>query len=382
MQKNRSISIASTGSTRVLSPGQKRFNSLILKIGVQRKLLADWNEVSPLLQRRHSAEFAPLLDGYAELNAKLVRLLDQRADAKSLNKAERRFLRQLICRLAGPLIDGKHADQMKAIYNRHSRTDFDSDVKASKDGLKQMIQDEFGVDPADDILDATSPDEWLARLQDMLELQMAQQQTQREQARSAQQQAQRKPNAKQAKAKAEEHLTSQSIREVYRKLVSALHPDREPDAAERVRKTGLMQRVNQAYEKNDLLSLLQLQLEIEQIDQNALDGIAEDRLRHYNKVLAEQLEELQQEVQRQEHHFKLQYHLSLHERVTPATTMKAFTRNKQHLIADTHALQSQLQWLAGGDMKTFRRWLRQQREMEHQDADLDDLFEEWGPAFG
>jgi hypothetical protein len=31
---------------------------------------------------------------------------------------------------------------------------------------------------------------------------------------------------------------SQSIRAVYRKLASALHPDREPDAAERDRKTS------------------------------------------------------------------------------------------------------------------------------------------------
>ena len=49
---------------------------------------------------------------------------------------------------------------------------------------------------------------------------------------------------------------SQSVRDVYRKLVSALHPDREADGAERERKTALMQRANQAYERNDLLELL------------------------------------------------------------------------------------------------------------------------------
>ena len=49
---------------------------------------------------------------------------------------------------------------------------------------------------------------------------------------------------------------SQSIREVYRKLAGALHPDRESDPQERERKTALMQRVNQAYAKNNLLQLL------------------------------------------------------------------------------------------------------------------------------
>lgn len=60
--------------------------------------------------------------------------------------------------------------------------------------------------------------------------------------------APRKKTAKQlardAQREAEEKQMSQSIREVYRKLASALHPDREPDPVERQRKTELMQRAN------------------------------------------------------------------------------------------------------------------------------------------
>src|SRR5690606_20305824 len=81
---------------------------------------------------------------------------------------------------------------------------------------------------------------------------------------------------------------SVSVREVYRKLVSALHPDREIDAAERKRKTRLMQRANQAYERNDLLELLALQIETEQIDAAALASVPEERLKHYNQVLLDQ----------------------------------------------------------------------------------------------
>jgi curved DNA-binding protein CbpA len=42
------------------------------------------------------------------------------------------------------------------------------------------------------------------------------------------------------------------VREVFRKLASELHPDRETDPAEHARKTELMQRVNQAYKAGDL----------------------------------------------------------------------------------------------------------------------------------
>ena len=380
MTKNHPISIAQAGSTRVLSPGQKKFNNLIQKIGVQRKLLTDWNDGLPLVERRHALEFVPLLDAYADLNADLVRLLDQRADDKALSKTDKNFLQELICDTAGSLMHTGHADAMKAIYNRHSPTDFDAEVKASQDELKQRVQEQFGVDLDDDAMDAASPEEMLARVQAQVEAQLAQQEAQREQARSAHQQARRKPSAKQAKARTEEVSASQSIREVYRKLASALHPDRETDAAERVRKTELMQRVNQAYQKNDLLSLLQLQLEIEQIDQNALDGIAEERLRHYNKVLAGQLDELQQEVQTCEDSFKEQYNVDPYERVTPATMMKAFVKHKQMLLGDTRDLQRQLHALAD-DMKYFKRWLKERRAMAQEEAVMDEFLAAMGGGY-
>jgi len=59
---------------------------------------------------------------------------------------------------------------------------------------------------------------------------------------------------------------TRAVREVFRKLASELHPDRETDPAEHARKTELMQRVNQTYKAGDLLALLELQLSIEQID--------------------------------------------------------------------------------------------------------------------
>jgi hypothetical protein len=90
---------------------------------------------------------------------------------------------------------------------------------------------------------------------------------------------------------------SQSLRDVFRKLVSVLHPDREPDTTERVRKNQLMQRANQAYDANDLLTLLGLQLEIEQIDAAHLSSTSAERLAHYNQILREQLTRLEAELE-------------------------------------------------------------------------------------
>ena len=79
-------------------------------------------------------------------------------------------------------------------------------------------------------------------------------------------------------------------------LVKAFHPDREPDEAEKGRKTEIMHRVTDAYEKGDLLALLRLQLEFERIDQTHLENLAEEQLKYYNKILRQQTQELDGEL--------------------------------------------------------------------------------------
>jgi len=154
---------------------------------------------------------------------------------------------------------------------------------------------------------------------------------------------------------------SQSVRAVYRQLVSALHPDREPDEQERTRKTVLMQRVNEAYAANRLLDLLQLQLEIEQIDSRHIDGLGEARLGHYNRVLADQLAELQQEARDVEAGFKTRHGLNPHGRLRPELIADRLRHELARLNNAIRDLQRERRLLDDPDF--FRRWLKAQRQM-------------------
>ena len=109
--------------------------------------------------------------------------------------------------------------------------------------------------------------------------------------------------------------------------LAVLHPDREPDEVERERKTELMQRVNEAYRKKDLLQLLALQLEIEQIDQQNLNTLADDRLKHFNKILQEQLSELEQEIDEIELPFRIQLNISPYAKLSPESIIKSLSMN-------------------------------------------------------
>ncbi len=393
MSKPHSVAIAQVSGTRTLSPGQKKFNTLIQKIDIQRQLLLAWGEHIPLYQQRHAAEFVPLITEHANASVKLAHLLDERHDAKGLSKADRQLMSELICDIARNWMDGEREADMKALYNRHSDVDVDTEEQQSRNRLKAAIEQELGIDLGDD-LDLAAPGELLQRMQEkMREKAEALGESAEghpfaqgkgpfgsDPAHAARARTRRKPTAKQLKAQQEEAHISQSIREVYRKLASALHPDREPDSAERTRKTALMQRVNQAYDKRDLLALLQLQLEIEQIDQRALDGIAEDRLKHYNKVLAEQLSELMQEVQQVANGFKEQYGIHPGLRVTPPTLNRTFIMQKQDLQYDIFETERLLRELV--DTTQLKRWLKERRQSANNvdslvsmlDSFMDDKF--------
>ncbi|SEJ55866.1 hypothetical protein SAMN04244579_04791, partial [Azotobacter beijerinckii] len=229
-----SLSIAGQ-SGKPLSGAQKKFNSLIGRIEKQRKLLAAWQAALPLCQERWSGEFKPLLDEYRARNREFVFFLDQSGERLKLTKTDRRTLGELICELASSLIGDDGDEALKALYNKHSGSDFDRDARVENELLKNAMEHAFGIDLGDD-LDLDSHENVAQRLFEKLQAQ-AEQPTPRKGRAGTE-----RKSAQQLRREEAEAQAGRSVREVYRKLASALHPDRETNAAERERKTGLMQR--------------------------------------------------------------------------------------------------------------------------------------------
>ena len=132
------------------------------------------------------------------------------------------------------------------------------------------------------------------------------------------------------------------MREVFRKLASALHPDREANAEQRAAKTALMHRVNQAYANNDLLTMLELQLQIEQADAGHMAAADSQRLKHHNKVLADQLSELHVEAGRVERDFRMDFGLAPGHGMKPLTLGELLERETQRQRQQDEALDMEL----------------------------------------
>jgi hypothetical protein len=354
-RKNHSVSIAPDHNRPILSKGQKSFNSLIKQLERRRLRLSAWEAVTPAFQQRYVNEYLPLEQTSSDLRIRMVHCLDRAYDQKGLTKTERRKIAAVIIDLVGAVAG--EDDSMKAIYNKYSATDYDSETAADIDGMKSMLEAVLGVELGDDV-DMSSPEDLLQRAQGHMQQQQAEVAAEiaAREARRAKRKKSPRQLAAEARAQEEQARIGLSIREVYRKLASALHPDREADPQERERKTRLMQRVNEAYNKNNLLQLLELQLELEHIDQHAINHISEDRLKHYNKILKDQVRELDQEIQHVETAFRHSYGINPFEALSPEMILRNLAADLKGLRLNIRALEQDL--AAFEEIKNLKLWLK------------------------
>ncbi|PUE19408.1 hypothetical protein [Limnohabitans sp. WS1] len=163
-----------------------------------------------------------------------------------------------------------------------------------------------------------------------------------------------------------------AIRTIFRQLASALHPDREPDEQERLRKTGLMSEVNAAYEKNDLTTLLRLQMQVTQVNPQSAARMADDKLMAMSVLLKEQVAALEEDLD------QLQSRLS-RELCVPVLAQadeSAMTQSLQRLQADqrhiTDSLEADLRRIQND--AALKRWLKEQWQLAKvQVQDRDDF---------
>lgn len=356
----KAISISTGQKQSPLSKSQKTFNTLIKQIEQRRARLAAWEAAIPPYREKYAGELVPLVESLVALQARMAYSLDRAIDRKGITKTERSKIAHLITRLTRDLLDGHDDAELKALFNMHSRTDYDSEAAASLKDSQSAWEEMLGVELGDDV-DMNSPEDLLKRVEAHMQERQAQFEAewQAQEERKAKRKKTAKQLAREAQKQAEEAQISQSIREVYRKLASALHPDREPDPLERDRKTALMQRANLAYGNNDLLQLLELQLELEHIDQAALNSLSESRLKHFNKILKEQLGELEQEILNIEGGFKAQFRVPPYFDMPPSALISMLNSDITSIQLAIRGLEMDL--LAVEDVKLFKSWLKERR---------------------
>ncbi len=278
------------GAPRPANKNQAKLQTLIQQIEQQRAILQEWRDFEPDYRQTVQRDLVPLEDEYLACQRAMIVAIDKALKTRGMltGKVQRRQAGEIIVDLCLSVLAEQADPEIEALHDAYSDLPH-ADGKNLESALKQdMLATIFGIqieDGADD-----------AAIMAAVQAHQAKLQAEREAADTQPGKSRPTPSKRAQAAEKLAEDASLSVRQVYRKLASALHPDRESDTAERERKTALMQRVNDAYGKNDLLSLLSLQYEIEQIDTEHLAQLDDMRQKHYIHLFTEQLNGLKQEI--------------------------------------------------------------------------------------
>ncbi len=305
-------SLAATAAAAKRSPLQREFDRLTGRIEDAQALLGAWQQQPDVILQKYRAEVEPMLQALADAQKTLVVQLDAllTSPPKGLRMTARR--RDALTECLLDLIDNVMAhgadDTMIDIHDRHSdapMVEIAQEEQAEEEAeIIALFRQTFGEGSIQRHADESHEafvERAKARLFDAMEAE------QRREDAARRKRAEKRSAKKDAKQRAKMPPMSDEsaaappgpdlLRTLYRKLASSIHPDRESDADEKLRKTEAMQGLNAAYQNKDLLSLLKLHSQTLQGDTVA-DTLAEHTLREYNALLKAQLKSLESEISR------------------------------------------------------------------------------------
>ena len=321
-----------------LPKGRKTFDRLVKKIQEARESLEAWATVLAPYQKTFTNELLPLRATCRTLRIGFVRRLDEALDAQGLTQAERRGAQRLVVELTAALLEEGDDPDLRALYKRRARGDYEEHAAKAREAAAAAFEETYGIDPEAPIEEILRRAAWQ---------------------RGGDADGEHVSPAWNAPSETEHRGIRESIRALYRKLASALHPDREPDPDKRDHKTALMQRANHAYENDRLLPLLELRRELDP-GQGPWAGEDEQAVKLYTKALRHELKALEEEVMVTEADFRVRFAVDPDVSLSPRNALKTLATEIKETRAMADSLERELTDIA--DRASLKRWLRALRD--------------------
>ena len=269
-----------------LSPQQKKLNRLIEQIEQQKIQLAAWQKAQAEIQQQAGKTLVPI---YTELHDILFQQLEQlwnSLQSYEFSKADIAQLDDKIQNLTAILKSSQvlsEQQKLKVIQIDHFYQQHAEHNQAKKNKKKPTIESHDPIEIYDQHLNREQADVDL----DGYEYDEQQHEVEREQHRL---------NRQKQKREQAQKMAEQSLKTVYLKIASIIHPDREQDEQLKVEKTEMLQHANAAYEKQDLFYLLKLQIQVEQNRGVAQKGLSNEQVKFYKLALDAQSQKLDDEI--------------------------------------------------------------------------------------
>jgi hypothetical protein len=347
---------------RVLPPGAqplsaaaRAYNLQLSRVDKLRSQLAELDALGQQHRQALHTTVEPLRRQLAQAQRDLALALDEHLQGKLLSRVQADTARSVLCGLARGLAEAGDA-AMRELHDRHSPRTLVQLKQDVADALRQRLEAVLG-EPLDDEGQDLSAEQLLRA--GMERLRRSQDEAQERKRAAAQaKRARRKPGS--VERQTEQQDADTLLRRLFRQLASALHPDRESDPQARLRKTALMSEANAAYERRDLVTLLQIQSRAELADPEAVHKLSDARLASLTLLLKAQVAELERERAGRQN--ALAGEFDLPEGVSPNANTLLQHRIDQARALDGALAQLQRDQQQVDDPVRLKRWLNAQRD--------------------
>ena len=358
------------GDQAPLTPAQQRFNALLARIeqlSGQIERLQAWSDRHRYAHIQALRESVQLAQAHRK---SLLLFVHERLQTADFTERQQRMARGLVRGLIDQL--AASADpQVQALadlyVSEEDTLEAAQEQAEAAQRLRERIEEALGQ-PIEKAGQYQTPEEMMqAGMRQWQRQQEADEQRKaaKRAAKKAHKQAQKKSAAAEKgevpPAVLREADAKSAIRTVFRQLASALHPDREPDEQERLRKTALMSEVNAAYEKNELSTLLRLQMQVTQINPQNATRMADAQLIAMASLLKEQVAALEDDLDALQSRLSRELCVPVRADVDEAAMTQALQRiqadqrhNADSLAADLRRIQNDAE---------LKRWLKEQWQL-------------------
>ena len=353
-----------------LTPAQQRFNDLLARIDLLSGLIQRLEAWSDRHRYAHIQALRESVQLAQTHRKSLLLFVHERLRTADLTDRQQRMARGMVRDLIDHLtpLGDPQVQALADVYVSEEDTQEAAEEQAeAAQRLRERIEEALGQ-PIE------KPDQYQTP-EEMMEAGMRQWQRQQEAdeqrkaakraARKAQKQAQKKSAVAEKgelpPAMLREADAKSAIRTVFRQLASTLHPDREPDEQERLRKTALMSEVNAAYEKNDLSTLLRLQLQVTQVKPGGAARMADAQLMAMASLLKEQVAALEDDLDQLQSRLSRELCVTVRAEADEASMSQALQRIQADQRHSADSLQADLRRIQND--AEFKRWLKEQWQL-------------------
>ena len=352
-----------------LSPEQTRFNKLVARVETLTHEIVAAQALGDAHRLVFMKAIPPLESRCRELMRDMILFLDRRLQQKThkaFTEKDRQLMRELVCSLA--ISFAQSGDEvMQAIFDAHSDQSIDEMDREDAAEAQAMLDELLAGDAPKLDPSATAEEIFRAGAERLREFEEAQ--IDKHNAR----QSKREKSARDLKGGEPQDDPETVLRTLYRQLASKLHPDRARDPVTRERKNALMSQANTAYEKRDLMTLLKLQLTVEQLDSESIAGMAKEKMAALTHLLKEQVRALESDLINTHGQLAQEFGLS------PFSAFDAISlaRNLKQQRAELQAEASQMEYdfnRVSNNESELKRWLKEQRKLMKQAREMSGMF--------